>query len=348
MREVPAEPRDRASVYPPPKRRRRPSLFLPVMTLSEATAALRGSWAYEPVRRLRLLGAGDSYWAFLLNETWVCRIPRTAAAGRSLRREAALLPWLAPQLPLPIPCPHRTGRDAQGRLLFAASPFLPGPSLSPTRYRRLDAATRARCAAQLGRFLARLHAVNPAAAPAGGAGVPVFSLGALATYLWPRALRTLPPRAAGSEQQFLARVLGCRVEQYGPGDGGPANWLHGDLSHGHVLFDPAAGAVSAVLDFGDLRRGEPAWDLVFLYRDYGPAFVADLLPAYAPPDPAALLRRLYWGYQLAVLDALLDAARATPGPGAAARARAAVARLRRRETTQRRALWTACGLAHEL
>ena len=314
------------------------------MTLSEATAALRGSWVPEPVRRLRLLGAGDSYWAFLLNEAWVCRVPRTAAAGRGLRREAALLPWLAPQLPLPIPVPHRTGRDAQGRLLFAASPFLPGPSLSPARYRRLDAATRARCAAQLGRFLARLHAVDPAAAPAGGAGVPVFGLGALATYLWPRAQRTLPPGAAGLEQRFLARVLG---RGDGPENGGPASWLHGDLSHGHVLFDPAAGAVSAVLDFGDLRRGEPAWDLVFLYRDYGPGFVADLLRAYDPPDPAALLSRLYWGYQLAVLDALLDAARAAPGPGAAVRARAAVARLRRREAAQRRALWTACGLGQE-
>ena len=322
------------------------------MTLSEAKAALRVSWSPDPVRRLRLLGAGASYWAFLLNETWVCRVARTAAARRSLRREATLLPWLAPQLPLPIPVPHFTGRDAQGQLLFAAYPFLPGPNLSPARYGHLDAPGRARCAAQLGQFLAQLHAVNPAAAPTGGARVPVFGLDALATYLWKRAQRTLYPGAADLEQQFLARVLDRGNTTGGDDTGGagpkglaafaaqPVGWLHGDLSHDHVLFNPAAGAVSAVIDFGDLRRGEPAWDLVFLYRDYGPGFVAQLLRVYSPPDPAALLRRVYYGYQLAVLDGACDAV----GPGAAERAKATVCRLRRREAVQRRALWTACGL----
>ena len=310
------------------------------MTLPEAKAALRRSWSLDPVRRLCLLGAGDSCWALLLNDAWVCRVARTAAARRGLRREVALLPWLAPQLPLPIPVPHGTGRDAQGHLLFAAYPFLPGPSLSPARYGRLDTAGRARCAAQLGQFLARLHAVDPAAAPVGGG--PVFDLAALATYLWKRAQRTLCPTAAGLEQQFLARVLG-RGEDMGESApesrAMPAGWLHGDLSHDHMLFDPAAGAVSAVLDFGDLRLGEPAWDLVFLYRDYGPGFVADLLHTYAPPNPAALLNRVYYGYQLAVLDGACDAA----SSGAAARAQATVCRLRRREAAQRRALWTACG-----
>ena len=312
------------------------------MTLSEAKAALRRSWSLGPVRRLRLLGAGDSYWAFLLNDTWVCRVARTAAARPGLRREAALLPWLAPQLPLPISAPQCTGLDAQGLLLFAAYPFLPGPSLSPARYSRLDAAGRARCAAQLGQFLARLHAVDPAAAPADGSGVPALSLDALAIYLWKRAQRTLYPAAAGPEQQFLARVLGR-----GDGSEGitaltaePVGLLHGDLSHDHVLFNPTAGAVRAVIDFGDLRRGEVAWDLVFLYRDYGPEFVALLLQTYAPPDPAALLRRVYHGYQLAVLDGACDAA----GLGATERARATLCRLRRREAAQRRTLWTACGL----
>lgn len=311
------------------------------MTLLDAKAALRRAWADGSVRHLRLLGAGDSYWAFLLNEAWVCRVPRTAAAGQGLRREVALLPWLAARLPLPVPAPQLIGGDAPGRLLFAAHPFLPGPALTPARYRRLDGAGQRRCAAQLGEFLARLHALNPALAP-GPAG-PVFRLTGLAAYLRPRARRVLGPAAAGSEWRFLTRVLGPQPVDGAPGPAGntaPAVWLHGDLSPEHVLFDPAAGAVSAVIDFGDLRRGEPAWDLVFLYRDYGPAFLAHLLRTYAPANPAALVRRLYYGYQLAALDQACDAAAA----GDAARARAVVGRLRRWEAAQRRALWAACGL----
>lgn len=306
------------------------------MTQSEAKAMLRRSWPDGPVHRLRLLGAGDSYWAYLLNEEWVCRVAWTPAARRGLRHECALLPLLAPLLPLPIAAPQRTGSDAQGHLLFAAHPFLPGPSLSPARYARLDDASRARCAAQLARFLARLHAVDPALAR----GVPAFTFAGLRAYLWARAQRRLYPAAASVEQQFLARVLG-------PGDGpeapgaARAGWLHGDLSHDHVLLDPAAGAISAIIDFGDMRRGEPAWDLVFLYRDYGPAFLAQVLPDYAPPaDHAVLVHRVYQGYQLAALDRALD----REAQGAAGAARAAVRRLRTRENPQYRALLVACGV----
>ena len=315
------------------------------MTQSEAKAALKRSWSLAPVRRLRLLGAGDSYWAFLLNGAWVCRVARTAAARRGLHREVVLLPWLAAQLPLPISAPHTTGQDEQNRLLFAAYPFLPGPSLSPVRYRRLDATSRARCAAQLGQFLARLHAVDPTTGPADGG--PAFGLNTLATFLWTNARRALYLAAAGPEQRFLARVLnqdnGISGGDLAIHDGPaiqPSVWLHGDLSHDHVLFDPVAGAVSAILDFGDLRQGDPAWDLVFLYRDYGPDFIAQLLRTYNPPDPAALLRRVYYGYQLAVLDGACDAARS----GSMARAESTVRRLCRREDAQCRTLWTACGL----
>ena len=176
-------------------------------------------------------------------------------------------------------------------------------------------------------MLFRSHAVDLAAGPDGGG--PAFTLAALAAYLGKRARRVLFPAATGPEQQFLARVLGPRD---GTGDSEPegptvpVRWLHGDLSHDHVLFDPGTGAVSAILDFGDLRRGDPAWDLVFLYRDYGPGFVARLLGTYAPPDPAALLCRVYHGYQLVVLDGACDAA----GPGAAARARGAMDGVRSR------------------
>lgn len=315
------------------------------MTTSEAKAALRRSWSLEPVRRLRLLGAGDSYWAFMLNDTWVCRVARNTAASQSLRREMALLPWLSAQLPLPIPVPHVTGVDAQGQLLFAAYPFLPGPSLTPARYHRLDAAGRGRCAAQLGQFLARLHVVDPAVGPDGD--IPTFGLDALAAFLWTRAQNSLYPTASGPEKRFLSRVLdqengtiSCGSSDFSVPVVQPVVWLHGDLSHDHVLFDPMVGAVSAILDFGDLRRGDPAWDLVFLYRDYGPGFIADLLPSYDPTNCDVLLCRVYYGFQLAVLDAACDAA----DVGDTARAEAIMRRLCRQEVAQRRALWRSCGL----
>jgi aminoglycoside phosphotransferase (APT) family kinase protein len=41
--------------------------------------------------------------------------------------------------------------------------------------------------------------------------------------------------------------------------GGPRTWLHGDLHPANTLV--AGGSLAAVIDFGDLCRGDPATDL---------------------------------------------------------------------------------------
>ena len=44
---------------------------------------------------------------------------------------------------------------------------------------------------------------------------------------------------------------------------GPPVWLHGDLHTANVLVE--GGAISAVLDFGDLTAGDPAVDLAIAW-----------------------------------------------------------------------------------
>ena len=60
------------------------------------------------------LGAGWDNTAYLVNDTWVFRFPRRSIAVELLRNEAALLPALAPRLPLPIPQPCYLG-EPDGR-----------------------------------------------------------------------------------------------------------------------------------------------------------------------------------------------------------------------------------------
>lgn len=54
---------------------------------------------------LRLLGEGWDNTAWLVDDQWVFRFPRRAIALPGFERELAVLPALAPQLPLPVPTP---------------------------------------------------------------------------------------------------------------------------------------------------------------------------------------------------------------------------------------------------
>jgi aminoglycoside phosphotransferase (APT) family kinase protein len=88
---------------------------------------------------------------------WIHRSPRRAEVRPRLLAEATLLPWLAPQLSLPVPVPETT-EDGVRHLMLPGMPLEEG---STTLGR------------QLGAFLKALHAVDPADAVAHGAhGAP--------------------------------------------------------------------------------------------------------------------------------------------------------------------------------
>ena len=65
--------------------------------------------------------------------------------------------------------------------------------------------------------------------------------------------------------------------------------VHGDLHVRHVLVD-ARGALSGVIDWGDLCRGDPAIDLSLYWSLFSPPARTALLDACGPVDRDGLLR----------------------------------------------------------
>src|SRR5215475_11256007 len=106
--------------------------------------------------------------AYLVNGEWIFRFPRRTIAVDLIRTEVAVLPVIAPRLPLSIPLP-----------VFAGEPEerFPWPFAG---YRRLAGQTacragltdeqRSRAAVPLARFLRALHAIPPGEAAQAGAG----------------------------------------------------------------------------------------------------------------------------------------------------------------------------------
>lgn len=235
--------------------------------------------------RVEPLGAGWDNTAYRAGD-WVFRFPRRESAVALLETEVAILPAIAPRLPLAIPVPTRVGRHgaAGGRTPwpFAAYRWVPGRVAARCG---LDADQRGRAAPALARFLAVLHGV-----PAGEAadlGTGPDTLGRLDVAL--RLQRT-------EEHLALAARLGL-LEDPGSWDPvleeAPPDWspsggtlVHGDLDARHILVDDDGGPCG-VIDWGDVHLGDPAVDLA-LAHSFLPAPARDAFRrAYGTVDEDA-------------------------------------------------------------
>lgn len=235
------------------------------------------------VDSVELLGEGDHCVAYLVNEEWVVRFAKHEEAVASLRREACLLPQIAHRFDVCVPSLEILRLDAE--LAFGAHRLLAGPALTRERFFDLEDTDRNRCASQVAAFLVRLHSTDVAMARSCGLRVTDFV--SRCAHALAGARQTAAAHLSAADKAFIESRLAAAPQVVDP------VLLHGDLSPDHVMYDESAPAVSAIIDFGDVCLGDPAWDLVYIYEDYGLDFLNRFLRAYRPPDPRSLLERMY-------------------------------------------------------
>jgi aminoglycoside phosphotransferase (APT) family kinase protein len=206
----------------------------------------------------RLIGQGWDNSVWFVDERWAFRFPRREIAVPGVRREMDVLPRLAPLVPVPVPEPRFVGVPSDRfPWPFFGTPLLRGREAAETA---LDHDERVAIGAQLGGFLRALHAPETLEAIDPGGTLPVdFNRRADMPFRVMRLrekLAVLPPEdwvrpplleAVLTSAEALPRST---VEVL----------VHGDLHLRHVLVD--AGAVTGVIDWGDLCRADPAVDLI--------------------------------------------------------------------------------------
>lgn len=232
------------------------------------------------------LATGWDNTVYRVGGEWLFRFPRREIAVPGVRREIAVLPRLAPRLPLPIPDPRFIGQPADRyRWPFFGARLVPGTELAACA---LPEDARTAAATGTGRFLRALH--DPAlAALTADAGLPVDPMGRASPGIRARRARPALDRLAAAglwapDPGVLALLADADRAGDVPGPG-PLVVCHGDLHVRHLLVGPD-GAATGVIDWGDLCHGDPAVDLAIAYLGFaGPARAA-LLAAYGTPVTA--------------------------------------------------------------
>ena len=201
--------------------------------------------AIEPV------ASGWDNATFRVGEHLAARLPRRAAAAALILHEQAWLPHLQGRLPLQVPAPLRSGTPQAGYPWpWSLVPWIAGTpaDLAPP----VDADAGDALAA----FFEALHQPAPADAPSNPfRGVPLAARSDLFEQRFARAGQVAPMPAA--------RIRALWDDACAAPAAARALWLHGDLHPRNVLVD--GGRIVAVIDWGDMARGDHATDLAAVW-----------------------------------------------------------------------------------
>ena len=250
---------------------------------TEARALLGSRFPRFAGAEVALLATGWDNTVHLVDGEWLFRFPRREIALAGLRREIAVLPLLAPRLPLPIPMPEYVGEPGPDfPWPFWGGRLIPGRELAEAGLgpeERITAATR------LGGFLSVLH--DPGLAAEVGADLPVDPMGrADPGVRVPKAraaLTGLAEEGLYDPDPAIDELLAA-AEQVGPPVSKPVI-SHGDLHIRHLLIDEKSDA-SGVIDWGDLCRADPASDLAIGFAAFTGQARTAFFSAYESPITA--------------------------------------------------------------
>ena len=193
---------------------------------------------------LRLVANGWDNAVYRLGVDLAVRIPRRRIAVPLIEHEQRWLPTFAQRSPVAVPAPVRVGTSSAAfPHPWSIVPWFPGRSAAD-----LPPADRVGLAVALAEFMDRIAVDAPDDAPVNPVrGVP---LAVRAASVRERLERVANPALTAAFEDALAA----------PAWRGQCLWMHGDLHPGNLVVG-SDGSLAAVIDFGDLGRGDPATDL---------------------------------------------------------------------------------------
>jgi len=262
-------------------------------------AVLAAHRPHQPTAGLTPIGVGWDHAVWRCDDL-VFRYPHQACSLDLAARRVGPLAALARRLPTTTPEP-----------VFVAAPVLdhPGqcvayqhiPGQMPARL-GLSRADRVRAAEPLGAVLRCLHGQD--LQDSVWEGVPTDARpGELALRAQNGRLRA--DQLAHTEYATLARQAADRMAAV-PAETTELCLVHGDLHGGQLLFDET-GALVGVIDWDELRVGDPAADLLLVYGFLPPEARGRFWSAYGEPVGAARARHMALSVGLAILAQAVDA-----------------------------------------
>ncbi len=232
--------------------------------------------------------SGEDHAVVVLDDRWVFRFPRSAAAAAGGVAERRLLAALNPISPIATPRYEYVSRAGD----FGGYQMIAGEELTEAVFAALPREAQEGVLDEIGRFLGVLHTQPQALVSRTGDEIPIEGAAWFADRYAERRARLAealgPAVLAAADrfyQAFPAAVASSEVAV-----------IHGDFSEDHILLDRRRQQLAGVIDFTDASLGDPAFDFAFLWS-YGREAAARVLQSYATgADTTGILERSLWWF----------------------------------------------------
>lgn len=247
---------------------------------------------------LTFLSEGYDNANFKLGNSMLVRLPRRALGAKLIKHEIEWLPKLKNLLSIKVPSPIKVGASTENfPWPWTITPYFDGNSPLITM---LDESELLK----LVQFLKQLHEINPKEAPENPHRDVKLSLKADSVNERIMLLESQSTEIPGEVKQLWEQAV---LE---PVDLKPS-LIHGDLHPDNIIVKN--GELEAIIDWGDITKGDPATDLASLWMltdDYD--IRSKLFNEYGA-SPSTILRSKGWAFFYGTI--FLDSATKYQKPG---------------------------------
>ena len=211
-------------------------------------------WSALPIEPVYPRGTDNALYR--LGDEMVARLPRIEGTVRTLQKEREWLPRLASSLPVAVPLPLADGLPGEDYPFpWSVYTWLHGEPAHAERIRDPD-----RFASDLAGFVGALQRIESSGAPQ--PGKHNFGRGAPLATRDDATCAAIDALRATIDADAFTGIWeeGLAASEW---TGTPV-WVHGDLDARNILV--ADGRLSAVIDFGALGIGDPAYDVMVVWK----------------------------------------------------------------------------------
>jgi aminoglycoside phosphotransferase (APT) family kinase protein len=238
-----------------------------------------------PLQRLDTWGT--DHVIYRLGTELAVRLPKISWAAGQGERESRWLPVLAPHLPVDVPVPLVVGEPTGDYpYRWYVSPWLAGENPKP------GSQELPRLARDLADFVLALEDVGTDGGPPpvlGRRGGPLHGADE-------STRRRAEELRDDTDVDGLLAVWQAGVDA--PAWDGPPRWVHGDLMDGNLLIRD--GRLAGVIDWGGLKVGDPAVELMVAWSLFDTETRAVYRDALGFVDDAMWLRGRAWAASAAI------------------------------------------------
>lgn len=239
------------------------------------------------VRSISFAGEGMDSKAYVINDGYIFRFPKDKKVAKQLEIEIVILPQLKKYLELSIPYFDYVGKDSRD-FPFVGYQKISGVQLTKQLFESLKPDIQETIIEQLSALFRQLRSFPCSEAKRLGVKTADFykSYNNDRVELRKSIYHLLDDDIQRYLENLLEQYLSVKENFiYTP------VLLHADLSSDHIFYDPKQKRLSGIIDFGDIEIGDPDYELMYLYLDYGKDFVSRLVDYGWPGDKERTLRK---------------------------------------------------------